>query len=51
MRKAVEQAISDLAHVQFSTPKAKVSDVRHQHFEEALEKHGSGNCGVYHFAR
>ncbi|KAF8440640.1 hypothetical protein BGX38DRAFT_847991 [Terfezia claveryi] len=35
----------------FPPPRPKVSDVRHQHFEEALEKYGSGNCGVYHFAR
>ncbi|KAF8423730.1 hypothetical protein BGX38DRAFT_1263869 [Terfezia claveryi] len=50
MRTAVEEAIADLAIV-FPPPRPKVSDVRHQHFEEALEKYGSGNCGVYHFAR
>ncbi|KAF8421841.1 hypothetical protein EV426DRAFT_711649 [Tirmania nivea] len=50
MRTAVEEAIADLAIV-FPPPRPKVSDVRHQHFEEVLEKYGSGNCGVYHFAR
>ncbi|KAF8445293.1 hypothetical protein BGX38DRAFT_1196070 [Terfezia claveryi] len=50
MRTKVEEAIEDLANV-FPSPRPKVSDVRHQHFEEALRKHGSGNCGVYHFAR
>ncbi|KAF8435253.1 hypothetical protein BGX38DRAFT_1333315 [Terfezia claveryi] len=50
MRTAVEEAIADLAIV-FPPPRPKVSDVCHQHFEEALEKYGSGNCGVYHFAR
>ncbi|RPB18649.1 hypothetical protein L211DRAFT_843382 [Terfezia boudieri ATCC MYA-4762] len=50
MRINVEEAIADLA-IAFPPPRPKVSDVRYQHFEEALRKHGSGNCGVYHFAR
>ena len=29
----------------------KISDVRHQHFEEALQRYGAGRCGVCHFAR
>ncbi|KAF8442589.1 hypothetical protein BGX38DRAFT_1272305 [Terfezia claveryi] len=49
MRINIEEAIADLA-IAFPPPRPKVSDVRYQHFEEALRKHGSGNCGVYHFA-
>jgi len=50
MKTAVEEVIADLAHV-FPPSRPKDSGVQHQHFEEALEKHGSGNCRVYHLAR
>ena len=46
----VEEAITDLAVV-FPPPRPKKTDVRHQNFEGALARHGSGNCGVYNFAR
>ncbi|RPB18659.1 hypothetical protein L211DRAFT_901738 [Terfezia boudieri ATCC MYA-4762] len=50
MRASVESAIAELGKV-FPPPRPKDSDVRHQHFEKALQRHGVGNCGVYHFAR
>ena len=46
----MEEDISDLAKV-FPPPRPKDSDVRDQHPEKVLKEYGSGNCGVYHFAR
>lgn len=50
MGTAVEGAISELENV-FPPPRLKSKDVCDPHFEEVLDRHGVGNCSVYHVAR
>ncbi|KAF8416374.1 hypothetical protein EV426DRAFT_578749 [Tirmania nivea] len=46
----IESSIQNLAAA-FPPPRPKPTDVRHQHYVEAVEKYGADRCGVYHFAR
>ncbi|KAF8435609.1 hypothetical protein BGX38DRAFT_1333204 [Terfezia claveryi] len=50
MISSIESSIHHLAAA-YPPPKPKPTDVRHHHYQQAVEKYGEDKCGVYHFAR